>query len=455
MRIALLSGLLCVVGCAGPRVEIPSRAAIVPPERWLTTSTTAMMPGEEEWLQSFSDPVLSRLVQTALSENLDLSVSAQKILEARAQFRLARSQEGVSLGAGVGGGRERDINPGFGFAEKQSAGEAELNAAYDADLFGRLANATKAARASVLASEAAHETVRIALLSSVVTGYIGLRALDARLELLTTTARAREEEWRFAERRVRAGYAPSIDAEQAEAAYQAALQLLSPTKLAIARQEHGLSVLLGDIPRAIARGPSFLDLQAPAVAVVMPSMLLRRRPDIREAEWKLVTADRSLDSARAAFMPSVEISASGGWVVSTLIEHNPSAVFSAGGSILAPIFESGRLTAQRDAAVARRDEAAFAYKRAVLGAFRDVEDALSAAQYYREQENSLDQQAAALSQVFLRASRRYRAGYSPYLEQIDAERNLLSAQLSVLQSRLDWLTSLVNLYQAVGGGAVP
>lgn len=134
-----------------------------------------------------------------------------------------------------------------------------------------------------------------------------------------------------------------------------------------------------------------------------------------------------------------------------LIEHNPSAIFSVGGSILAPIFESGRLRAQRDVAVARRDEAAFAYRKAVLSAFRDVEDALSAAQRYKEQQASLNLQQEALSRVLRRASNRYRAGYSAYLEQIDAERNLLAAQLSVLQSRLDWLTSVVSLYQSMGG----
>lgn len=451
VRLLALLGVLSAVGCAGPRASIPARARSSPPERWMTTPASGAVPDESSWLGAFSDPALTQLVQSALQGNLDLEISAQRVLQARAQFRQARGQQGPTLIAAGGGFRERDINPAFGVPETQRAGEVELSASYDVDLFGRLAEATAAARASMLATESASRTVRIAIVCSVVDGYIGLLALDARLELLKTTAHAREEELHFAQRRVQAGYAPAIDEDQAQAAYQAAVQLLTPTRLAVERQEHGLSLLLGENPHAISRGVQFSHLQAPIMTASVPAEVLRRRPDVREAELRLVAADHSLDSARASFMPSVQLSASGGWVTSTLLEHNPNAVFSLGGSILAPIFEAGRLKAQRDFAAARRDEAAFAYRKAVLSAFRDVEDTLSAAQLYEEQQTSLNLQQEALSRALQRASNRYRAGYSPYLEQIDAERNLLAAQLSVLQSRLDWLTSLVSLYQSVGG----
>jgi outer membrane protein TolC len=183
----------------------------------------------------------------------------------------------------------------------------------------------------------------------------------------------------------------------------------------------------------------------------MPSALLRRRPDITVAEQQLVAADRSLDSARAAFMPDVQLNASTGLVASSLL-HDPFGVFSLGGSILAPIFDAGRLHAQQQGAAARRDAAAFAYRKAALNAFREVEDGLAAIARNGEQMQALERQRSALAALLVLAQNRYRAGYSPYLEQVDAERGLLNAELSFLQARSDRLTAAVLLFQALGGG---
>jgi len=180
---------------------------------------------------------------------------------------------------------------------------------------------------------------------------------------------------------------------------------------------------------------------------------LRRRPDIVQAEQQVVAADRSLDAARAAFMPSIQLSAAGGIVNSTLIT-GPIGIFSIGGSILAPIFEGGRLRAQADVAAAQRDEAAFAYRKAALTAFREVEDALASLQRTSEQEAALRRERDALARALVHATNRYRAGYSSYLEQLDAQRGLLSADLSLVQARADQLSAAVSLYQALGGGWV-
>jgi multidrug efflux system outer membrane protein len=180
--------------------------------------------------------------------------------------------------------------------------------------------------------------------------------------------------------------------------------------------------------------------------------LLRRRPDILQAEQQLVAADHSLDAARAAFMPSVQLMGSGGVVRSTLIARNPIGIFSLGGSILTPLFDSGRLNAQQDAAASRRNQAAFAYRKTVLSAFREVEDALAAVDHTTRQAAAIEAQRDEFAQVLALSSRRYRAGYSPYLEQLDAQRSLLSAELSAVQARTEVLTSLITLYQSVGGG---
>jgi outer membrane protein TolC len=208
---------------------------------------------------------------------------------------------------------------------------------------------------------------------------------------------------------------------------------------------------LGDDPHGIERGIELSAISSPTLPSLLPSTLLRRRPDIAEAERNIVAADRSLDAARAAFMPDVRLGASGGYVNSSLIP-DPVAVFSLGASVLAPLYEGGRLHAQADAAAARRDEAAFAYRKAALNAFREVENALAAVQHTAERELILLQQRDALARALEQATKRYRAGYSSYLDQLDAQRGLLSAELSVVQASGDHLASIVSLFQALGGG---
>jgi outer membrane protein TolC len=184
--------------------------------------------------------------------------------------------------------------------------------------------------------------------------------------------------------------------------------------------------------------------------MMLPSELLRRRPDIAQAEQLIIAADRSLDVARAAFLPRIQLGAAGGYIDSTLIA-DPVGIFSIGGSILAPLFEGGRLHAQADAAAARRDQSAYLYRKVALNAFREVEDALAAYQRTDEQKLILRRQRDALARALVQATNRYRAGYSSYLEQLDAQRGLLAADLSLVQVDADHLNAAVNLFQALGG----
>ena len=218
----------------------------------------------------------------------------------------------------------------------------------------------------------------------------------------------------------------------------------------------GAEVLLGQPPAAIERGRDLSGLATPQVPVTLPAALLRRRPDLASAEQQIVAADRSLDATRAAFMPDISLSASGGFVASSLLSGDPLSIFSlGGGSILAPIFNGGRLRAQADAAAARRDQAAFVYRRAALTAFREVEDGMAAERYLGEQERAVIAQRDALARALRNATNRYREGYSPYLEQLDAERGLLASELALLQVRGDRLQATIALFQAMGGGWSP
>jgi outer membrane protein, multidrug efflux system len=193
-------------------------------------------------------------------------------------------------------------------------------------------------------------------------------------------------------------------------------------------------------------------LIALTVPVSIPSALLRRRPDIAQAEQELGAADHALDAARDAFMPDIQLSAAGGFVGSTLVAGSPLAVWAFGGSILAPLFSAGRLEAQQDVATARRDQAAFAYRKVALTAFKEVEDAMAAVQRDGEQEKALESERQSLAGALVLATERYRSGYSPYLDQLDADRGLLAARLALVQVRTNRFIALVTLYQSLGGG---
>jgi NodT family efflux transporter outer membrane factor (OMF) lipoprotein len=404
------------------------------------------------WWDAFGDPALTRAVATALANNTDIYLAAARVGEAQGQFHLASAQLLPNVSAQGSGGYERSVNPGFGIPEIQTAGQGGVSFSYDLDLFGQLATARDAAFARLLASSDSRDGVRLAVAASTAGGYITLAALDAQLVVLRETLTQRANSLKVIRRRTLAGYSTQLDLAQAEAEYRGTAKLIPATELAIARQENGLSVLLGSAPREVQRGRELHALVLPDIPAALPSELLRRRPDIAAAEKQLVAADATLDSARAAFMPSVQLSASGGLAASNIFPSSPIWIYALGAGLTAPIFDSGRLQAQQETAAARRDQAAYSYKSTALSAFREVEDGLASVRLLEEQEKELVAQRDALAHALGLATRRYRAGYSPYLDQLDAERNLLSVELSLVQSRTDRLNAAVDLYRALGGG---
>lgn len=450
----MLAGALILAACAGPRPDLPATAGISPPAQWRGGPSSNAVAVAPNWWSSFGDPVIDALVTEALAHNDDIAIAAARVEEARARLAEARGQQLPSVNIVGAGARSRSVNA-FGQAVEQWAGQGEVRAAYDLDLFGRLKNSSAAAQAQLLANEYSRETVRLAIASSVASSYIQLRLLDARLVVLRKTLNARAASLALIRRRADAGYGTQLELAQAEAEYEAAAQQVPAIDLAIVKQENGLSVLLGHPPADLPRGSDLSGLSVPLVPATLPAALLRQRPDLAAAEQQIVAADHSLDAARAAFMPDISLSASGGFVASSLLSGDPLQVFSIGGSILAPIFNGGRLRAQADAAAARRDQAAFAYRRAALTAFREVEDGMAAERYLSEQERAVTAQRNALARALRSATSRYREGYSPYLEQLDAERGLLASELALLQIRADRLQVIIGLAQALGGGWTP
>ena len=443
--------LLCaaLAACIGPRPAAPPAAAVAPPPQWRTTLGNGR-PIRADWWNAFGDPVLTRLIDQALANNVDLAAAAARIDEARASARLAAAQRTPTLGGSLPGTTGQTVSP-FGTPSDAFGAQPAITASYDLDLFGRLRAASRAAQAQLLAGEGARDTVRLAIASGVATGYVALRALDQRLAVAQQTLAARTEALRIARRRAEAGYTSNLELRQAEAEYRATQQLVPAAQLAISRQENALSLLLGTNPAPIPRGLPLDRLLAPAIPDGLPADLLRRRPDLFQAEQTLVAADRTLDSARAAMLPNLALTGSAGVVLSTALA-NPIGVFSVGASILSPIFDGGRLRAQSDIATARRDQAAFAYRRTALVAFQEVDNALAGVQRSAEQATALGLQVDALAGALRNASNRYRAGYTSYIEQLDAQRGLLTAELALVQARADRATAYVALYQAMGGG---
>lgn len=455
MRRALicLASLSALSACAtpGPRTTPPSEAIVAPPADWRAEATVANDAVETDWWKAFGDPRLSELVAAALAYNADLGAAEARVREAEAQSRLAGAAllPSVSLTGGVQKARDLDA---FGQPSVTLAAQPQLQIAYEVDLWGRLRAADAAGRTSLQASRYARDAARLAVSAAVARSYVALLSLDAQLATARATLTSRQEAAARALRRAREGVTSDLELRQAEGDLEASAQRIPALELAIRRQETALTLLVGDTSRSVARG-SLSDLVIPQPTAPLPSALLARRPDIGQAEATLAAADASLASTRAAFLPQVRLSAAGGGL---FVEHlDPLTVWSLGASALAPIFDGGRLRAQSDSATARRDQAAFAYRKAAITAFGEVESALEGTGRLTEQEEAVIRQRAAAVSALNHARKRYQAGYVAYLEELDAQRGLLATELALSQVREARLQNAVALYQALGGGWTP
>jgi NodT family efflux transporter outer membrane factor (OMF) lipoprotein len=440
---------LLAAACAGPQVDIAAVETVAPPADW-RTQVPAQAALEAQWWRGFGDPQLEAVVERALAHNPDIAIAVGRIREARAQELNARAALLPTLDAGGGVSQSRSVSA-FGLPSEATGAQPQVSAAWEVDLFGRLSDTRAAARSQWVATQAARDAVRLSVASTAAGGYVTLLALDARLRVARETLAAREDSLRLIRRRAEAGYSPKLELEQAEADYQAAAKLIPAAQESITRQENGLRLLTGDLPGPVDRGASLEALLTAPVPEGLPSQLLARRPDVAQAEATLAATDRLLAAARKRFLPQLRLSAAAGAAFSSLLP-DPITIWSIGGSVLAPLFEGGRLRAGTESAAAQRDQAAENYRRAALTAFREVDDALAGVVSADEQLRIGVAQRAALAESYRLARNRYRAGYSPFLEELDAQRGLLAAELALVQSRSDALTARVTLYRALGGG---
>lgn len=451
--------VLCLSACeVGPKYH---RAAVdVPPSyrgpaQEQVAQGSSSSAGDEKWWDVFQDKVLQELIRTALARNYDLRIAAARVLEAQAQLGIARADQFPALSAGGNITSQRDPTIGPVPSFQTTLGQVTASASWVLDFWGKYRRATEAARAQLLASEWAQRAVTSTLVANVASAYFQIRALDLQLEISQHTLASRKEFLELTRTLEEHGFNTQLDVRQAEELVYTAAAQVPDLERQIEQQENSLSILLGNNPGAIPRGLKLTEQpHPPEVPAGLPSALLERRPDIREAEQNLIAANARIGVAKAAYFPQISLTGSAGYESPALesLFTGPAALWTVGGTLTQPIFEGGRLKSNVRLAEAQHEEALLIYRQTIQGAFRDVSNALVAYRKYREfrvQQESLTgaaEDAARLSQI------RVKAGTTDYLEVLTNETNYFSDQLTLAQAQLNELQALVQLYQVLGGG---
>jgi multidrug efflux system outer membrane protein len=401
------------------------------------------------WWRVFQDTTLQGLIRTALAQNLDLQIAAERVLQAEAQLGITRSDLYPQFNAEASGERRR-----FEASQSSTLGVG-VAASWEMDLFGRVRRASERDRALLLATEEGRRGVVLALVSSVAAGYANLRTLDLQLSVAERTAESRREYVGIARQRFAGGVTGEIDYRQAQAQYEDARTVAVNLRESIGIQENALSTLLGHAPGAIPRGRTIENLPLPTgVPVGLPASLLERRPDLRAAEQQLAALTYNVGVAKAAMWPNISLTGAFGFASAELgsLFTGSSSVWSLGGSVAQAIFQGGRLRAGVRVTEAQMREGILAYRGAVLRALEETENALVAVRLANDRTSSLDSQVVYNRIVLRLAETRYEGGVSQYLEVLDAQRQLLNTELLAADARRRHLIAYVDLYRALGGG---
>jgi NodT family efflux transporter outer membrane factor (OMF) lipoprotein len=462
-RTILTVSLVALCGCAmgpnykRPQLALPGEFRSAPP----TASNPAASIADTKWQDLFPDQTLNQMVSTALAHNFDLRIAAERVEEARAQLGVTRANQYpfVDAQASFSGTRSSSIgaNTFVPSGTKLSSSYTSLGAAlsWELDIWGRLRRLTEAARASYLASEEGRRAVGVSLVSDVMEGYFQLLEQDLELEISRKTQGIAKDSLNLVELRRQRGAASGLDVRQAEQLLYAAGAQSAAAEHAIAQSENLLSLLQGSAPAAQARGRKLEEIPIPAqLPPGVPSTLLERRPDIREAEQNLVAANAQIGAARALYFPQLSLSAFAGGQSRSLLElaSAPARVYSVAPGAVQSIFHAGQIRNQVRLSEAQQRELLITYQRSIYTALREVADALVSFDRLREQRSQEEQLVRTLEDTVRLSELRYRGGLDSYLQVLDAQRNLFNGQLALAQLRLQERVSVVQLYRALGGG---
>ena len=446
---AVLALTLCACGSMAPDYQRPAApvAASFGSENAGNTAASAI-----EWRQFFSDARLQSLITLALANNRDLRIAVLNIEQARAQYDIRRADQWPTVNAGLSGSRVPTSSGGI--SSTYSAGV--LVTAYELDLFGRVRSLGEAALAQYLASEEARKAAQISLVATVATSYLALQGDEELLRVTLETLRTRETSLRLIKLRFDNGASSLIDLRQAESLLESARVALAQATRQRALDENALVLLLGQpLPATLPEGvPITAAATLPELAAGLPSDLLARRPDIRQAEQQLIAANANIGAARAAFFPKITLTASLGSASTQLgdLFKAGSTAWSFAPQLLQPIFDGGRNQANLKVAEVGRDIATAQYERAIQSAFREVADALAGRATLGEQLRAQEALVRAEQDRYRLAELRYRNGVASYLDALDAQRSLFAAQQALVQTQVQYQQNLVTLYRVLGGG---
>jgi multidrug efflux system outer membrane protein len=459
-RRALLSVAFALAGCAvGPDYSRPKLP--VPPDfrgQSPDVPVSEQSIGDLAWWEVFQDDTLQKLLRTALAENYDLRIAAARVLDARAQVTINRSFQFPDVTGNASAAYSQIFGDRAPLQFKSSFSPVgTLDLAWELDLWGRLRRATEAARGDLLATEDARRFVMSTLISDVATAYFQLRELDLELEISKRTLTSRQGSLRLVQLRYEGGVAALIDVRQAEVLLYTASETIPDVERRIEQTENFISLLLGRNPGTVLRGRSTAEqiaLAPPTVPPGLPSSLLERRPDVRQAEDLLAAATARIGVAKANYFPRVLLTAAGG-AGGVRVDGSwfgPQGILAVAPQLTLPIFNMGRIGAGVDSAEAQAQEALIRYEQTVQQAFREVADALVEHSKRRESRIQQGLLVDSLRDAARLADVRYRGGVTSYLEVLDTERQLFDAELFLAQSQRDELLALVRLYRALGGG---
>jgi len=406
------------------------------------------------WWQVFQDPQLQELIRTAIKQNYDLQLATERINEGRAQVAVTRSSLFPQVGGNVNfiGGKENNFQTKYNFLTLTT------DAAFQLDFFGKLRRATEDSRAELLATEDARQTVLLTLVSDVASDYFTLLQLDLQLQITHETVKTQKDSVKLNNLRVEHGVATKLDVLQAQQVLDTANASIPDLERQIAQEENAISILLGNYPQAVPRGrPLVEQLLPPEVPPGLPSSLLERRPDIREAEQTMVAANAEIGVAKAQFFPQISLTGSGGGSFGRSsafsgLMSSQLGIWSYGASVSQPIFTGGALRGNLRIAESQHQQALIAYRQAIQHAFGDASDALIGYQKNHQVRVRQEESVADLQESVRLSNMRYRGGTTTYLEVLDGQRSLFSAELTLAGARGAEYQSLVQLYRVLGGG---
>lgn len=453
---------LLVAACAQapdyrrPQVAIPDAF----PRYQAAGSTSAATLAELDWRRIYSDPHLQRLIEQSLAHNSDLRAAVFNIERSRALLRISEADRLPTVNAALSTSRQQPNSAAGSSSSVAAVSSAGLAVpAWEVDLFGRVSSLNDVARAQYLATQEARNAVQIALIADVAYAYLNCLAQRELLSLARTTAETRAQSLRLTQLKFDNGTASQLELSQSQS-LQAAARASVALQTRLADQAvNALQALVGTVLSGESLPSTTLTERGllPAVAPGLPSDLLARRSDVRQAEQALIAANANIGAARAAGFPKLTLTSSAGVVspeLSSLLNGGASA-WSLAAQVGLPLFDSGRTRAGVDVAQAARDIAAAQYQKVVQAAFREVADALAGLSTYDEQLQALDEQAQAESRRAKIVELRYDNGTAGYLDLLDAQRSWFAAQQALVQARLAQQQNRVGLYKALGGGWVP